>query len=127
MQDISAVVYGILGGLVAVVTTAVGVANWLNGRFSMAEARIGVLSQQLAVELERLRAELGKTGDREISHWDMAEYRINANTELINHRTQRFKDELARVEKSLLQEINEVKGFLQKTTDFQIRGERGEE
>lgn len=121
MQDISSVVYGILGGLVAVVTTAVTVANYLNGRFSVAEAKISVLAQQLAVDMERLRADLNKTGDREMSHWDMAEYRINACTELINHRTQRFKEEIERLERHFDGEVNDVKGFLEKTTEFKIR------
>lgn len=124
MNDIQAVVYGILGGLVAVVTTAVGVANWLNGRFSMSEAKISVLAQQLAVELERMRADSGKISDRELSHWDMAEYRINACQELINHRTQRFTAELSKLETTLKTEIDDVKGFLEKTTEFKIRGDR---
>lgn len=93
----------------------------LNTRFSLHLQRINELDQRLSVELEKIRSEIITSGNRELGHWDMAEYRINANRELIEHRTRRFSDELKRVTAELSADILEVKGFLAKTTEFRIR------
>ncbi|MBD0268564.1 MAG: hypothetical protein ICV77_09750 [Cyanobacteria bacterium Co-bin8] len=121
MADLHSVVYGILGGLLTVVGTTIGVSNYLNNRFSIAESKLSNLSQQLSLDLERLRSDLGTTGAREMSHWEMAEYQINDCRNLVNHRTQRFKECLEQVEKRLTDDINEVKNYLAKTTSFEIR------
>jgi hypothetical protein len=122
MNDITPLIYGVLGGMATVATTAIAVANWLNTRFSLQMQRINELDHRLSVELEKIRSEIITSGNRELGHWDMAEYRINANRELIEHRTRRFSDELKRVTSELSADILEVKGFLAKTTEFRIRG-----
>ena len=121
MDDLTPLIYGVLGGIATVAATAVGVANHLNARFAIQAAKVAELEKHSQLEIEKLKGFLEVGGNRELSHWDMADYRINANKELIEHRTQRFMAELARLEKRCLDELNEVRNYLEKTTDFERR------
>lgn len=53
---------------------------------------------------------------------DMHLLQINGNRELIEHRTQRFTESLKAVEARLCKDIEQIQAFLDKTTDFTIRG-----
>jgi hypothetical protein len=50
------------------------------------------------------------------------EYLIHSNTALVNHRTERFTTSLKAMEARLSRDVDEIKGFLDKTTEFKIRG-----
>jgi len=52
---------------------------------------------------------------------DNLQYLVNANRELIEHRTRRFCDELAAVEGRLGQDIKEIKNWLDVHTEFTLR------
>lgn len=52
---------------------------------------------------------------------DMHILQINGNRELIQHRTDRFCKELKELEERLQREIDEIKRFLERTTEFTIR------
>lgn len=52
---------------------------------------------------------------------DMHLLQINGNRELIEHRTQRFCSELKALEERLAKDLDEVKRFLERTTEFTIR------
>jgi len=84
--------------------------------------------QSLELRLRRIEADLveekhavDRSRQATISDREHVSYLINANRELIEHRTRRFMDELEKLENRLGQDIQEVKGYLAKTTDFQIK------
>lgn len=56
-----------------------------------------------------------------ISDREQIAYLTNANRELIEHRTVRFQDALDRLEQRLGQDIQELKAFLEKTSNYQQR------
>lgn len=140
--EVQSLIWGLMGGVISIVGTAIAVSNWLNNKFDILKTRQQEAESRLQIQLEKLKAgqqeaetrlqlqleklkgssELEST--REISHWDMLEYKTNANRELIEHRTRRFHEDLKAVEARLTVDINEVKAFLEKTTEFQIRNPR---
>jgi len=52
---------------------------------------------------------------------DMHLMQINGNRELIQHRTERFCTTIEALETRLTKEIDEIKRFLERTTEFKIR------
>ena len=108
--DIQAILWGFLGGLLTVAGTVVAVTNWLNGRFN-----------QLFISHEKLTGKLETLSSREASNNDHMFYLYNANKELIEHRTRRFQEEITRLKEETVKDIEDIKGFLDKTTDFTIR------
>jgi len=124
MDEVYAAIWGIAGGLVTMVGAALAVSSSIDRRFAALKESLSTVSNDLALRLEKLQGMVELLSEREASHWDQAEYRIHANTELIDHRTKRLLDEDARLERKCISEINEIKGFLEKTTNFQGRDRR---
>ncbi|MFQ4134806.1 hypothetical protein PGN35_000640 [Nodosilinea sp. PGN35] len=93
----------------------------IDSRFAASRAQVTDIESRLALAIEQLARVDERQATREASHWEMADYRIHQKTELINHRTQRFTTELARVDADLRQRIKDVELFLDKTTEFNIR------
>lgn len=112
----------LIGVALALGTALVTVVRSLDQRFAMVSSRFAETEQRLAVTLERLNRTDEGQATREAAHWEMAEYRINANAELIRHRTERFTTELARTEKLLTERIKDIEGYLDRTTTFTVRG-----
>lgn len=121
--ETQALIYGVIGGLISIAGTAIAVSNWINARFDLLKTRLIESEKLHALEFEKIRGDqsLGRAG--EISHFDLLEYRINSNTELINHRTQRFQAEIKALDERVGKDLDEIKAFLAKTTEFVIRGE----
>lgn len=122
--EVQSLLWGLIGGLLSVTGAAVGVVNWLNNRFDVLKTRLHETETRLQIEIEKLKSSTGLESTRELSHFDLLDYKTNANRELIEHRTQRFTTELQTLEKRLASDIEDVKGYLVKTTDFQIKGSR---
>lgn len=105
-------------GIPALATVA-AVAWFLWQRYQALETRLDAVDRHL-IELHHSidsnRQAVQANGDRH-------EYLINANRELIEHRTRRFNEELKAVEGRLSVEVRDVKGFLTRTTEFKPRGE----
>lgn len=114
---------GVLGGLIPMAAAIVAVVNWINSRFDVLKSRQQEGDAKQAIEIEKLRAKIESCRASGINDREMAEYRINGNTELIQHRTERFCKELEALEKRLSTELEEVKGYLARTSDFRIRGQ----
>ena len=100
--------------IASVVGTAIAVSRNLDNRFNT-----------LRQELHALKQSMGVNETNDLNRLEHFEYRINANTELINHRTERFMAENQRTYVELNHQIQEVKRFLEKTTDF-INRARGD-
>lgn len=125
----------LLTGILTIVGTTIAVSNYLNNRFSELTRDMSNLVTEQAVDAVQLREKL-----------ELLEYRINANTELINHRTSRFEKKMEenkviekeRVEavkfvsnqsqellltkiNNLDQSVKEIQQFLAKKADFNIR------
>ncbi|MBD2259915.1 hypothetical protein [Pseudanabaena sp. FACHB-2040] len=109
--DIQSVLWGFLGGLITVAGTVVAITNWLNGRFN-----------QLFISHEKLNGKIETLSNREASNNDHLGYLYNANKELIEHRTRRFQEEIKRLQDETVKDIEDIKSFLDKTTEFTIRG-----
>jgi len=94
---------------------AIAAAAWFFWmRFQNLEQRLRKIeTEDLKMHSTLERSRLAAISDRE-----MLEYRVNENTNLIKHRTQRFTDALEKLETRVFQEIAELKGFLEKTTEF---------
>jgi hypothetical protein len=108
----------------------VGSTGWFFWqRYQALERRLSGLDQRFtALDLKSVNQShdlsLLKEGIKgKVEHY---EYLIHANTELIGHRTDRFTTALKALETRLEADINEVKGFLDKTTDFRIRSSKRE-
>ena len=97
---------------------AIAAAAWFFWmRYQSLETRLRDIELNLITE----RHERDRTRQATISDREQITYLTNANRELIEHRTQRFQDTTDRLEQRLLQEIAEVKAFLDKTTEFKPR------
>lgn len=121
-SEVQSIFFGILGGIIPMVATVAGVVNWINAKFDLLKTRQVDGDARQALETEKLRSIIESNRAAAISDREMAEYRINANTELIGHRTERFCKELEQLEKRLAADIDDLKGYLAKTSDFKIRG-----
>jgi hypothetical protein len=93
--------------LSGVVGTAIAVSRNLDSRFNA-----------LRKELQELYKAIGVNAANDINKVEMLEYRINENTNLIQHRTQRFTTELSRLKHELTAQVNDVKGYLERNSDF---------
>ncbi len=104
-------------GLTALgVSAAVGWFLWQ--RFQALEKRLdrielSALEQKHKLETSRLAGQ---------SNIDRLELFCNGNKELIEHRTQRFKAEMEKVEVRLSADVSDIKAFLSQNSDFGIRG-----
>lgn len=133
-------------GVIALITiagTAIAVSNFLTDRFQKLTVDLGALMTEQAVDSAVQNERIGKLESR---IEDTIIYRINANTELINHRTHRFDESLNRSEavqrerhesirhqltesrdiilnkiERLDKELNDIQQFLAKTSEFKIR------
>lgn len=86
-------------------------------RYQSLESRLRKIETDLIHERHTLdRSRAAAVGDRE-----HVGYLINSNRELIEHRTRRFCDSLEKLETRFLQELQEIKNFLDKTTEFKPR------
>ena len=90
------IVWPILTSVATVATTTTGIINWLNRKFSDREK----FDIQMSEKIEHLA------------------YLINSNTELINHRTNRFNDGVARLEELNRERLTRLE---QSITTLQIR------
>ncbi|MBE9155379.1 hypothetical protein IQ265_00765 [Nodosilinea sp. LEGE 06152] len=120
-MTIDPVVFTLIGSILAISTVLITVVRSIDARFAMARAQITDLEGRLALATEQLARGDERQATREAAHWEMADYRINANKELIEHRTSRFTTELSRVHDDLRQRIKDIESYLDKTTDFTIR------
>jgi hypothetical protein len=94
---------------------AIAAAAWFFWmRFQNLEQRL----RKIETEDLKLHSTLERSRSAAVSDREMLEYRVNENTNLINHRTQRFTEALEKLETRMLQEIFELKGFLERTTEF---------
>lgn len=82
----------------------------LEKRLRTMEAKLSTLQHQL---------ELARQGTQ--GNQDSLRYLVNANKELIEHRTRRFCDQLTSLEARLGTEIKEIKNWLDAHTEFKIR------
>lgn len=90
-----------------IVGTAIAVTRNLDNRFN-----------QLRKELQDLYNAIGINSANDISKVEHLEFRIHQNAELIEHRTRRFTDELNRLKHELTSQVNDVKGYLERNSDF---------
>lgn len=81
------VVWPVVTAIASIAATTVGVTNYLNSRFSSTALKVS----QLQGQLDALREQID----------DVVMYRINANTELVKHRTERFQAEAKHIQMSL--------------------------
>ena len=114
---IDPVFFTLLGSILAVATVLVTVVRSIDSRFAQTRVQLAELDQRLAVAVERIST-------RESSHWEMLDYRANANKELIEHRSTRWATELQRVNEDLRGRIKDLESFLDRTTEFSIRQTR---
>ena len=103
-----------IANLATIVAGAIGITQWINGRFAASDARIASLKERMGVEDTRMNSRL-----------EHIEYLIHSNTQLIDHRTQRFSDEMRRARiqvesdlNNLAQQIDTVSGYLQANSDY---------
>jgi len=109
--------FTLLGSILAVATVLVTVVRSIDSRFAQTKAQLAEIDQRIALAMERLNT-------RESSHWEMMDYRANANKELIEHRSSRWATELQRTDKDLRERITNLESFLDRTTEFTIRRAR---
>lgn len=86
-------------------------------RYQQLEKRLRVIETEItgvkhSLELSRQAVQ---------SNEDNLQYLVNANRELIEHRTRRFSEQFKAVEGRLGQDIKEIKNWLDAHTEFQIR------
>lgn len=115
----------LLGSLGGIIGAAVGISRSLDQRFNKLRSQLSGEVQALTRQLDEVKRELGIQDTRDLTKLEALEYKVNSNRELIEHRTRRFTSELSRAVDLLQGQTNEIKGFLNKTTDFVIRGNRG--
>ncbi|MGB3202849.1 MAG: hypothetical protein WBA99_18225 [Nodosilinea sp.] len=120
-MTIDPIVFTLIGSILALSTVLVTVVRSIDSRFATSRQQINDLEGRLALAAEQLARVDERQATRESAHWEMADYRINANKELIDHRTKRFTTELGRVDADLRQRIKDLEGYLDKTTDFTVR------
>lgn len=119
-----------------------GVALFVWARYQALEQRLGkydreihLLQSELAQQTQAIRSELDQrlhamehrlelSRQAISSQDDHKAYLINANRELIDHRTERFTQALSGLEGALKEDINDLKRFLEKTTEFVDRRRR---
>lgn len=118
--------FALIASISGIVGTAVAISRSLDARFGKLRSQLTSDSAELAAQLAEIRRELGIQDTRDLNKLEALDYKVNSNRQLIEHRTQRFTSELSRAVELLQGQINEIKGFLDKTTDFVIRGNRGE-
>ncbi|MEM6836885.1 MAG: hypothetical protein AAF609_08510 [Cyanobacteria bacterium P01_C01_bin.120] len=98
--------------------SAVAAATWFVWqRYQNLNQRLRSIETE-AIETKHL---LEQTRQATLSDGEMTLYRINGNTELINHRTMRFQTAHDALEKRLTADIAEIRGFLKTVTDFGVR------
>jgi uncharacterized protein YfaS (alpha-2-macroglobulin family) len=97
------------------------ISRSIDARFNALRSHLNDVDQRLSLQISTLREASSVADASGMSRLEHLEYRVNANRELIDHRTERFEDYFSRVEASFQAQITEVKGYLQKTTDFQVR------
>lgn len=97
------------------VTVATGWFFWQ--RYQALERRLRAMEGRLT-ELQHSQ-ELSRQSVQ--GNEDNLRYLVNANRELIDHRTQRFNDQVAALEGRLGGEIKEIKNWLDSHTEFKIR------
>lgn len=86
-------------------------------RYQALEKRLRTMeTKQLALQHQ---LELARQATQ--SNESNLQYLVNANHELIEHRTRRFCDQLAALENRLGTEVKEVKNWLDANTQFKIR------
>lgn len=107
-----------LQGVTALVTiagTTLAINNYLNNRFSKLTSEVSLLVRDQAVDSIALKLKMEKI---ESDIEDIVLYRINANTELINHRTKRF-DELLQKECELnIERVDAIRIQLKESTEI---------
>jgi len=86
-------------------------------RYQKLEARLRVI--ETAITGVKHSLELSRQAVQ--SNEDNLQYLVNANRELIEHRTRRFSEQLKTLEGRLGQDIKEIKNWLDAHTEFQIR------
>lgn len=106
------VLIGIVTGIIAIVGSILKVQKDLDKRFD-----------DLGNKLHRYNTDQQVEWTRIYSKIENHSYLINANTELINHRTQRFQANY----EELREEIKELQGFLNKNQGFAIRRRKSSE
>ncbi|NER80904.1 MAG: hypothetical protein F6K42_15310 [Leptolyngbya sp. SIO1D8] len=111
--------------------SAIGAAAWfLWSRYQALEQRLKEFDKRIT-QAEHLQ-ELARQGT--ISNYDQLTYQVNANRELIGHRTERFTGGLKAVEERLSRTMQEtfarldgdmkdLKSFLEQNTAFRSRRE----
>lgn len=97
---------------------AIAAAAWfLWMRYQSLETRL----REIETDLMKEKHAVDRSRQATISDREHVSYLINANRELIDHRTQRFCDSLEKLESRFMQDLQEIKAFLDKTTDFKPR------
>ena len=101
-----------MGGII------VSITNWLNSKIAKLQEEINHLNNRFSIQDTQIEGKLMNL-----------ELRVNGNFELIGHRTQRFSSEMDRARErvdrdlnNVQNQINQISGWLDKTTDFRPRG-----
>lgn len=102
--------FALIGGLLPTIGAIIAIVNWMNARHERLAHRIESVQHQQSITDAELRNQL-----------EIIEYRINANTELIKHRTDRLqeggKDLHTRITEEvrrLASQIDQQNGYLTK-------------
>ncbi|MBD2100262.1 hypothetical protein [Leptolyngbya sp. FACHB-261] len=127
-QDLIALLIGLgtVGGMV------VGVTNFLSHKFSSLREELLINRTKVAEGVDEIKGKLERSildldtrlrlhineFDNKV---DTLEYRIHALDEKIEHRTKRFTDELAKERERLIEKINQLEGFLERTQQYRRR------
>lgn len=96
----------------------------LDRRLRSDEQKILELRHDIDGRIKELEHSLEIARQANQSNHETATYLINSNTNLVNHRSERIFEEIRKLETRIQTEIRDIKGFLDKTTDFNIRGAR---
>lgn len=104
--DAYALVFGVIGALLPVIASLVGVVNWLNSRFTSLDKRLSLLEQQV-----------DNTDDK-------ITLLSNGTKEAIAHARSRFFDEVGAIRRELGTDLDDLKGYLAKEQGFIPRASR---
>lgn len=111
------VIIGIILNLSVIIGFTVSIVNWINNRLNSIHHKLSDLNNRLSIADERFEGKL-------LTY----ELLINGNKELIEHRTTRFTEEMRRAKgdvredmETLQKQIDQISGFLDKTTEFRPR------
>ena len=107
--DAYALVFGVIGGLLPVIVTLVGVVNWLNSRFTSLDKRLALLEQQVENTEDKIVL-LGQ-----------------GTKEAIAHARSRFFDEVSALRRDLGTDLDDLKGYLAKEQGFIPRSSRNKD